>query len=196
MKGKMANKFHNHSIWIVPGNAHLFRSEHDAKYYCQQHGIDFSTVEKYDSTREYDRWLELRESEKNGKITNLRRQVEYEIIPNQYDYVLKRTKPITDHFVDDGNRHVYCKSMKTARDYCKAHGLKNSCITKHERQENVYKPVLAERKMIYTADFVYDEDGRTIVEDVKSEITRRERDYIITRKLMRYLLRINIREIL
>lgn len=192
----MANKFHAHSIWIVPGNAHKFRSEHDARYYCQQHGIDFAIVEKYDSNREYDRWLELQEMQKSGKITNLRRQVEYEIIPNQYDYELKKIKPVTDHFVDDGNHHIYCKSMKAARDYCKVHNLKNNRISKQERMEKVYKPVLAERRLVYTADFVYDEDGKTIVEDVKSEITRKERDYIIVRKLMRYLLRINIREVI
>lgn len=192
----MANKFHAHSIWIVPGNDHKFRSESDAKYYCHQHGIDFSIVEKYDSTREFDRWLELQEMQRNGKITNLKRQVVYELVPNQYDYEIKRTKTVTDYFVDIGSRHLYFKNMKAAREYCKAHELKNSCISRQERQETVYKPVLAERRLIYTADFVYDENGETVVEDVKSEITRKERDYVIVRKLMRYLLRINIREIL
>ena len=192
----MANKFHAHSIWIVPGNAHKFRSESDARYYCQQHGIDFSLVEKYDSTREFDRWLELQEMEKNGIITNLRRQVKYTIIPNQYEYVPAREKAVTDFFVNNGMWNVLFKSMKAARDYCKAHLFKTNCIEKHERTETKFKRVLAERDLVYTADFVYDENGEEIVEDVKSEITRKERDYIIVRKLMRYLLRIKIREIL
>ena len=40
----------------------------------------------------------------------------------------------------------------------------------------------------YTADFRYMRDGQQIVEDVKSERTREERDYIINRKL-RYMLK-------
>lgn len=48
----------------------------------------------------------------------------------------------------------------------------------------------------YTADFKYVRDGKTIVEDVKSERTREERDYIINRKLMWMLLGIYVEEVL
>ena len=50
-------KFFNKKVYIVPGNAHKFRTEHDAVFYCNQHGIDPATIEKYDSTKEYDRWF-------------------------------------------------------------------------------------------------------------------------------------------
>lgn len=192
----MANKFHNHSIWIVPGNTHKFRSEHDAKYYCQQHGIDFSLVEKYDSDKEHQRWLELQDMEKDGLISELQRQVKYELVPDQYEHIPVKEKTVTDYFVEIGSRHAYFTSMKAAREFCKVHNYGYDRITKHDRTKTVYKKILAERRIIYTADFVYNENGKTIVEDVKSEITRKERDYIIVRKLMRYLLRINIREIL
>ena len=43
------NKFFAKKVYIVPGSNHRFRTEHDAKFYCQQRGIDFDTVEKYDS---------------------------------------------------------------------------------------------------------------------------------------------------
>ena len=36
----------------------------------------------------------------------------------------------------------------------------------------------------YTADFSYVKDGKLIVEDVKSEYTRQEEDYVLRRKLM------------
>ena len=36
----------------------------------------------------------------------------------------------------------------------------------------------------YTADFSYVKDGKLVVEDVKSEYTRLEEDYILRRKLM------------
>lgn len=49
-----------------------------------------------------------------------------------------------------------------------------------------------ERKCSYKADFVYDEDGKTIVEDVKGYRTD---DYRIKRKLMLWVHGIQIREV-
>ena len=51
-------------------------------------------------------------------------------------------------------------------------------------------PVL-ERKLIYIADFVYEENGETVVEDAKG---MRTRDYVIKRKLMLYRYGIRIKE--
>ena len=51
----------------------------------------------------------------------------------------------------------------------------------------------AERECAYYADFVYtDKSGRTVVEDTKGVRTK---DYIIKRKLMRYIFGIEIIEI-
>lgn len=55
--------------------------------------------------------------------------------------------------------------------------------------------VLLERECSYVADFVYKEDRRTVVEDVKSPITRKEATYILKRKLMLHVHGIRIREI-
>lgn len=41
-----------------------------------------------------------------------------------------------------------------------------------------------EKKCSYYADFTYKKDGELTVEDVKSEITRKNPEYIIKRKLM------------
>ena len=38
----------------------------------------------FDSKREADRWTELKLLEKAGEITNLQRQVKFELIPTQY----------------------------------------------------------------------------------------------------------------
>ena len=51
-----------------------------------------------------------------------------------------------------------------------------------------------ERAVVYRADFVYTEDGKTVVEDVKSEATK-TREYIIKRKLMLYMCGIRIKEV-
>lgn len=45
-----------------------------------------------------------------------------------------------------------------------------------------------ERAVHYIADFTYIQDGKFIVEDVKSEITRKNTTYIIKRKLVKLLL--------
>ncbi len=51
-----------------------------------------------------------------------------------------------------------------------------------------------ERECAYIADFVYKENGKTVVEDTKSEATK-TKDYIIKRKLMLYVHGIKIREV-
>lgn len=48
----------------------------------------------------------------------------------------------------------------------------------------------------YTADFSYKRDGELVIEDVKSERTREERDYIINRKLMWMLLGLYVEEVI
>ena len=49
-----------------------------------------------------------------------------------------------------------------------------------------------EREVLYTADFVYMENGKLVVEDVKGVKTR---DYILRRKMMLYFHGIRIREV-
>jgi len=51
-----------------------------------------------------------------------------------------------------------------------------------------------ERAVKYLADFVYYENGKKIVEDVKSPITRKKADYIIKRKLLKFRHNVEIRE--
>ena len=58
-------------------------------------------------------------------------------------------------------------------------------------QKNEYGKVI-ERAVIYKADFVYDEKGKTVVEDTKGVRTK---EYIIKRKLMLYEYGIRIREV-
>lgn len=87
----------------------------------------------FDSQMEYHRWCELRLLERAGRISGLRRQVKYELIPKQ-----------------DG-----------------------------------------ERACTYVADFVYNEDGKTVVEDCKGFRTE---GYKVKRKLMLWVHNIKIKE--
>lgn len=53
-----------------------------------------------------------------------------------------------------------------------------------------------EKPCDYVADFVYrDKDGRIVVEDVKSEATLRNKDYVIKRKLMLRVFGIRVKEV-
>lgn len=93
----------------------------------------------FDSRKEYLRWCELVLLQKAGQITDLQRQVKFELIPSQ-----------------------------------RINGK------------------VAERACDYIADFVYNENGKTVVEDTKGFKTK---DYIIKRKLMLYFHGIRIVEV-
>lgn len=93
----------------------------------------------FDSRKEYKRWCELVLLQKAGQITDLKRQVKYELIPSQ-----------------------------------KVGGK------------------VVERACTYVADFVYTDNGKTVVEDTKGYKTK---DYIIKRKLMLYVHGIRIAEV-
>lgn len=98
-------------------------------------------VNGYDSIKEMQRHYELQILERAGKISNLKRQVRFELIPHQ---------------------------------------LINGKVK--------------ERAVNYIADFTYTENGKLIVEDVKSPATRTP-EYIIKRKLMLYIHGIEIKEV-
>lgn len=93
----------------------------------------------WDSRREFTRWVELILLLKSGRISDLKRQVKYELIPSQRI---------------DGK--------------------------------------VVERACSYVADFVYTENGKTVVEDTKGFKTP---EYIIKRKLMLYIHGIRIVEV-
>ena len=110
------------------------------KYHATKRKIDGIT---FDSTKEAQRYLLLKEMAENGEIFELQLQVVFELIPSQ-----------------------------------RINGK------------------VAERAVKYVADFVYIQNGETVVEDVKG--CRRGQAYAlftIKRKLMLYRYGIRIKEI-
>lgn len=101
----------------------------------------------WDSRAEFCRYMELMDMQRKGVISDLHRQVKYEIIP----------------------------AIKVA----KIIALK----TKTKLVERV-----DEKPAHYTCDFQYLQDGVLVIEDAKSEATRKEKDYILRRKLMKHLI--------
>lgn len=96
---------------------------------------------KFDSKRELARYRQLTLMERAGLISNLRRQVRYQLIPTQ------------------------------------------------RRADGV-----AERAVFYVADFVYTQEGKEVVEDLKSEITAKLPEFIIKRKLLLHVHGITLKE--
>ena len=99
---------------------------------------------KFDSKKEAQRYLTLKQMQDDGIITQLECQPRFKLIDSQY-------------FESIGKK---------------------------------------ERGIEYVADFSYkDKAGRTIVEDVKSAITAKDKAYRIKRKLMKYFYDIEILEV-
>lgn len=59
----------------------------------------------------------------------------------------------------------------------------------------VHPGKIIEKSTVYIADFVYKVGGEEIVEDTKSDATRKKESYVIKRKLMLYLRGIRIKEV-
>ena len=121
-----------------------------SKYHAQK---TFFNGIRFDSAREADRYAELLLLQRAGKISDLRLQVKYVLIPAQYEYYER-----------------YGKNGKRLKDG-------KRCI---------------EKECAYIADFVYEENGKTVVEDVKG---MRTKEYLIKRKLMLWVHGIRIREV-
>lgn len=60
------------------------------------------------------------------------------------------------------------------------------------KKGGLHKGKLIEREVSYVADFVYQENGHTVVEDTKGFRTK---DYLLKRKMMLYFHGIKIREV-
>lgn len=103
----------------------------------------------FDSLKEYRRFCELSLLEKAGKVTDLKRQVKFVLIPTQRE-------------PDTIGKRGGVKKGKTIEQECS-----------------------------YVADFVYVQDGETVVEDSKGFRTA---DYKIKRKLMLWVHGIRIKE--
>lgn len=128
------------------------------------------TEDGYASKKEAKRAAELRLMEQAGQIKNLQEQKRFVLVPAIY------RKP-------DGTLVKNYDPGKNKRDIEKAEGCKLE---------------LLERNLCYVADFVYEQDGQTVVEDVKgykkTNAATYEK-YVHKRKLLLHLFGIRVREV-
>lgn len=126
------------------------------------------TEDGYASKREAKRAAELRLMEQAGKIQNLREQVRYVLVPAIYE----------------------TESGRLVKDWAEK--------PKKELEQQYGKLKILERSLAYVADFTYEQDGETVVEDVKgykkTNAATYEK-YVHKRKLLLHLFGIRVREV-
>ena len=108
---------------------------------------------------------------------------------NPYANFTKRSKYGNQKTVING---IVFDSKKESERYLELAMLQKAGVIKNlERQKRfeIVPKTKDERAVFYQADFVYQEveSGKLICEDVKSDATRKDKVYIIKRKLFKYL---------
>jgi hypothetical protein len=88
--------------------------------------------------------------------------------------------------------------MKEANRWCELKMLEKAGLIQDLQRQVKFELIPkqdGERAVHYVADFVYVEGGKKIVEDVKSAATKKNKEYVIKRKLLLWRHGIRIKEI-
>lgn len=140
------NKYGNKFIYVVDDEKEgfiPFKTKRMAEMYAKQIGYSKPLV-RFDSQLEYKRYVSLMDWEKKGIISDLKRQVKFELVPRQ-------------------KKEIYYYDNTLGRPAHKE--IKESAVR-------------------YVADACYYVGDVYVVEDTKSEITRKKPEYRIKKKLM------------
>lgn len=166
-------------------------SKYHAKKVLSQDGIEF------DSKLEAKRWDYLRGLEEEGRIWDLRRQVEYVLIPRQPKLVIKmmKTKMKVEGRLGE-NPVAYTADFVYKTNYKGPIAFDPTLDTINyytDRGDMIYFGFVANILGPNLRPALTDFNGEiTVVEDTKGFKTP---EYVIKRKLMRYMENIAIREI-
>jgi hypothetical protein len=100
------------------------------------------------------------------------------------------------HFVfdsrDEMNRYIELCDMQSKGLISNLHRQysfeliprQSKMVVKHLKTKDKMVDKFLENPAIYTCDFMYMENGVYVTEDVKSAFTKKEKDYVLRRKLM------------
>jgi hypothetical protein len=95
----------------------------------------------------------------------------------------------------DGIYHDSKKEAKRWMDLCLLQRAGEISGLRRQVEYELIPKQEGERAVKYIADFVYEVNGKEVVEDVKSPATRKNPEYVIKRKLMLYIHHIKIKEV-
>lgn len=95
----------------------------------------------------------------------------------------------------DGIYHDSKKEAKRWFDLCLLQKAGEISGLRRQVEYELIPKQEGERAVKYIADFVYEQNGKKVVEDVKSPATRKKPEYVIKRKLMQYIHHIKIKEV-
>ena len=97
---------------------------------------------KFDSKKESERWIFLKNEEQNGNISELKRQVKFELVPSQKIDGKVVERPLTYiadfTYIKDGQLHVEDVKPKD----------KNGKIPTHYRGTSAFKEYVVKRKLM------------------------------------------------
>lgn len=185
-------------VYLVQGANRPFYHLRDARGFCEDNRIDTKLIESFDSIGEYKRWLYLLTEQRKGNISDLKRQVTFEIIPPKYEHVVARQKVVKHYYArfENGYKSPQFEHKTDLSRWARRNGYdkKEYTIIIVETKEPVFRKKIKSKAAHYTADFTYNRYGKYVVEDVKSEFTRKEKDYVLRKKLMLHVHDIEIYE--
>lgn len=103
-------------------------------------------------------------------------------------------KTVADGMVFDSQKEARrCCELKLLEKAGVISGLQRQFPIKLLPVQRNEKGKVIERAVTYVADFIYNENGQTVVEDVKGGV--RTKEYILKRKMCLYFHGIRIREV-
>ena len=118
---------------------------------------------------------------------------------NKYRNIKKEVDGITFDSVKEANRYTELSLLEKSGEIQNLQRQVKYVLIPSQRepdrigpQGGVYKGKVIEKECNYYADFVYTQNGETVVEDTKGMKTK---EYIIKRKLMLYIHGIRIKEV-
>lgn len=113
----------------------------------------------------------------------------FELMYSHYGEFVKVPKYRNKKVIQDG---IWFDSKKEARRYAELKALEKAGVISHLFLQVRFKVcpriegVKGSRDRYYVADFVYSENGVDVIEDVKSEITRKNPVYTLKRQLVQW----------
>ena len=113
--------------------------------YRNQEVVTFDGI-KHASRKEADRWCELKLLERSGKISELKRQVKFTLIPAQYEVYERYSK--SGKRLKDGQRCIE-KACEYIADFVYRNAQSNEIVVEDTKGFRTEKYIIKRKLMLY-----------------------------------------------